>query len=426
MVKRKIATIAITLALVVAILGTVGCSSKASTTTSSGGTSTISTTSTTSTTSATNKPFEIGTMLTLTGPFALVGQDMLQGEELAVSEINASGALPMKLDLNAGDHKGGDVDLAVAAARKQIDVNHISIMLSSWPNITVALAPLDGASNIGTLNGGGNGLDLMGVPWLVNTRDLLDQFFQPLLAYFANTLHVKNIAIIGSTEESGVEGADMAQFFAPGLGMKVVDVEQHEPGLTDYKSLITKIKAAHPDGLVITSYGDDISYIVRDAKQMGLNVPICTFGTVYDTGIAAVGADVHQGLYAAEDSFNTDTTLPWAQAFIKNYAAANPGVTVEIYAANYYELVYMVKDAISYVINNGGDPYNGKQIYDAILKIGTFKSLYGDGTMKLLPNGTVIKPVEIRQFQSGKWVTLQTINPPPTQGFGYKTATTSK
>jgi len=420
--KRKVFTIVVALVLVLVTLFSIGCSSKTSTTTTAA-TSTASTTSTSSYT----KPFEMGTMLALTGEFALVGQNMLRGEQLALSEVNTSGDLPMKLEINAGDHAGGNVDLATAAARKQLDVNHISIMLSSWPNVTAALAPLCGASNVGSLNGGGNGLDLLGVPWLVNTRDLLDQFFEPLLGYFANTLHVKNLAIIGSTEESGVEGSDMAQYFAPKLGMKIVDVEQHEPGLTDYKSLITKIKAANPDGLIITSYGDDISYIIRDAKQMGLNIPTGTFMDLYDTGIAAVGPEVHEGLYGAEDAFDTNTTLPWAQAFIKNYTAANPGITVEIYAANYYELVYMVKDAINYVIKNGGNPYDGKQIYDAILKIGTFKSLYGDGTMTLLPNGTIIKPVELRQFHNGQWQVIQTITPPPTQGFGYKTtSTTSK
>jgi branched-chain amino acid transport system substrate-binding protein len=407
--KRKITTIVLALILIAAMLFSIGCNTKASTTTAA-----------TTSTSASTKDFQLGTMFALSGEFSWVGEVMLNGTQMAVSEINASGELPMKLVVNVGDHKGGDVDAATAAARKQLDVNKISVMLTSWPNVSMALAPLCGASNVSSLNGGGNGLDLVNVPWLLTSRDLLDQMLSPLLQYFKDELNVKNLAIIGSTEASGIQGGDLATFYANKLGMKIVDWEKHEPGQKDYKAAITKIKAANPDALLITSFGDDISYTLRDAKQLGLNIPMGTFMDVYQTGIDAVGPEVHEGFYDAKDFFDVNSTLPWAKTYVQNYKKTYPGVDVEIYGANYYELVYVVKDAIKYVISHNGNPNDGKQIYDAIKAIGTFNSLYGDGKMTILDDGTCIKPVAIRQFHNGAFEVVKMMTPARTVGMNYK------
>ena len=196
-----------------------------------------------------------------------------------------------------------------------------------------------------------------------------------------------------------------------GIELSVVASEGHEPGNTDYRAELARIKAADPDALLIWSHATDIGYIAKQAHEMGLNVPMATLAEINPEAIEVAGAEHVEGMLLGAEFFDVESERPEVRAFVEGYTAW-AGEAPESMGANYYDITYIMFDAIKYVMDNGGDPFDGEQLNQAILDKGSFRTLYGDGTMELLESGTVIKTAGIWVMENGQHVLIKTLTPP--------------
>ena len=78
----------------------------------------------------------------------------------------------------------------------------------------------------------------------------------------------------------------------------------------------------------------------------------------------------------------------------------------DFYAANYYELTYILKELVKRVVAKGGDPYDGSQLEKAIWDNPTFDSIYG-GRIKFKKNGTCEKQVVLFEIKNGAPVVIK-------------------
>lgn len=99
--------------------------------------------------------------------------------------------------------------------------------------------------------------------------------------------------------------------------------------------------------------------------------------------------------------FDLNNKRPEVQEFVARYAAQEKGELPTNTCVNYYDLSYVLVACCKYLMDKGKDPFIGQNLEMAIEEIKTFPSMYGEGKMELLPNGSVIKPVGIVKIHAG-------------------------
>jgi len=130
---------------------------------------------------------------------------------------------------------------------------------------------------------------------------------------------------------------------------------------------------------------------------MGVKAPIC--GTEHSGDMEKVTGSASEGYLFASEFFDVNSDDPWTKRFVSSFKKKYD-VDPDFYAANYYELTYILKDLVSRVVAKGGNPLDGSQLEKAIWDDPKFKSIYG-GYVKFKKNGTCEKPVVLFEIQKG-------------------------
>ena len=352
---------------------------------------------------AQQKTLKLGMLLAMTGPGAFYGQVMSRGAQLAVDQINKAGGLGgYKLELVIEDHKSGDADAGVSGARKMLDVDKVPVILTSYSAPTLAIQPLAVEKQALLLNGGGVGSQLVNKANLYNTRMLSSQTAPFIVQWATGKLKAKRVAMLYWNDAAGQSVAGAIKTTCAKAGCQVVAQEPHDIGAKSYTAQLARIKAARPDVLMLGTWGDDVGYVLNQARAYGLTVPI--LGIEWTPNAQKIGGKAMESYVIAVDRFDPEGGDAKTKAFVEAYRAAYKGAP-EFYAANYYEHVqYVLQPLIKRVVERKGDPSKPGEILAEMtraLKAGvTFQSVYG-GDMQVHGDGTVIKPLGVFEVKDG-------------------------
>ncbi len=347
---------------------------------------------------------KVGMILAMTGPGAFYGKVMSRGAQLAVDQINKAGGVGgYKLELLIEDHKSGDADAAVSAARKLMEVDKVPVILTSYSAPTLAIQPIAVEKNVLLLNGGAVGSQLVGKRTLYNTRMLANQSAPFVVQWAVERLNAKRIATLFWNDAAGQGMNGGIKEACKKLGCQIVAEEPHDIGAKSYSPQLARLRASRPDVLTLGSWGDDVGYILNQARAYGLTVPIV--GVDWTPNAQKIGGKPMDGYTLSVDRFDPGGTDATTKAFVEAYRAAH-GETAELYAANYYEHVRFVLGVlIKRVADRGADPAKpGVLLSEMERAIGQglkFQSVYG-GEMQISPDGTVVKALGVYQVKDGE------------------------
>ncbi|MGH1571203.1 branched-chain amino acid ABC transporter substrate-binding protein [Methylobacterium sp. P31] len=211
------------------------------------------------TVAAAQETVKIGFIGPLSGGNAQQGLSARNGFQLAVDQANASG-LPFKVEPVILDD-GANPQTGVSAALKLTNDSHVVAATGHW-NSGVALATIPVFQRAGLpfvvwgaispkITERNNSMVSRVAPSLVNTNE-------PLATWAAKTIG-KSIAIVSDTSDYGAANTKNFEKFFTAAGGKIVATEAAPVGTTDFRALLTKIKALSPDavyfGGVVTEAG---------------------------------------------------------------------------------------------------------------------------------------------------------------------------
>lgn len=230
------------------------------------------------------KPIRVGVLFDLSGPFAAAGSmENYRGTKIAIDMINEKGGIagkykidPIYVDtqskadvvLNEGERllSRDDVDLimgvfssahAVPLAAKVEPLGKILFVTNAISPAVVKGRHLKNTfknSVNGALQGHESVKMLTGLSKLklgIDPKDL-------------------KIAIIHEDGSYGTTMADGNWAEAKIAGMKVVVDEAYSVSMSDFSSLITKMRREQPDVVLHAGYGPDITLFLRQARERGL------------------------------------------------------------------------------------------------------------------------------------------------------------
>ncbi len=221
------------------------------------------------------EPVKIGLDNPLTGTYAAVGKNELNGCELAVQQINAKGGiLGRQVQLLVEDSTSGDAGTAVQKARKLIDRDKVDFLLGNV-NSALALAMADVAAEKKVIHivPGGHTDAITGATchWNVfrvcNTTQMEANAVTATLIKDAGKkwYYITPDYAFGHTLQAGLEKAAASQ------GGTKLGADLTPLGTTDYSSYLIKAQAANPDVIIFLTQGDDMINALKQAVQFGLD-----------------------------------------------------------------------------------------------------------------------------------------------------------
>lgn len=342
-------------------------------------------------------PLPIGALFAMTGEGSFYGDVMSKGSQIAIDQVNAGGGVEgHPLELQVEDHRSGNVDAAVSAARKLLNVDGATVLLSSFTAPTVAVRPIAVDQGVLVLNGGGVGDDLVGQENLFNNRMLGKQLLPSLVEWAVEQHGAQRVATIFWNDAAGMSDNEAVKEGCQAAGCQVVAEEPHEIGTTDYSTQLARIRSANPDLMVIGSYGNDVGYIIQQARRLGMTAPI--IGNEWTPDAASIAGPAMEGYVAIIDRFDPSTADPEGSAFAQEYQQRF-GTAPEFYAANYYDLIrFVLPDLAAMATQAGQDPTEpgvlAEQMAAAVQQGHEFGTVYGEA-MTFNPDGTVEKPAAV-------------------------------
>jgi branched-chain amino acid transport system substrate-binding protein len=268
---------------------------------------------------------KIGVTQPLTGAFAASGNYVAQGAKIAEEEINkGGGVLGKKIQLIVEDNKSNPTE-AAATAEKLIVKDKVPAMMGAWGSgLTLAIMPkleeykvpmVVETSSSGKITTSGN-------PYIFRispTSEMEAKAFAPLF----KKMGIKKADFLSTNNDFGLGAAKEFSEAAKKEGVQVGVMETMDPKATDFSAQLAKIKASGSDTLFVTTAVEQITLILKQAKEQQLGARIITTG-----GSNSPDQLIQQAGAAANGSLHLVFFPPWFPEAVKNPDVAKRFVTL--------------------------------------------------------------------------------------------------
>ncbi|MGI5997295.1 MAG: ABC transporter substrate-binding protein, partial [Lutispora sp.] len=233
---------------------------------------------------------KVGLNYELSGNVATYGQGLTEGIELAVEEINSKdGVLGKQVELVKADNKSDNAEAANVATKLITRDKVVAILGPATSGNTKGAIPVATQHKVPLISASATADDVT-VDSNGNVREFIfktcfsDSFQGFIMANFAfEDLKVKNAAILMDNTSDYSKGltASFKERFES-LGGTVVTEQAYQAKEKDFRAVLTNIKSANPEVLYLPGYYEEVGLIVKQARELGLNVPVLG-GDGYDS-----------------------------------------------------------------------------------------------------------------------------------------------
>lgn len=293
---------------------------------------------------------KVGVNLELTGTVAAYGNAENNGVKLAVQEINKAGGVDgKKIELVTKDNKSENAEASTAATNLAIQ-SQVNAMIGPATSGAVAAASLNAQkTGVPLLTPSGTQDDLTldtvdGVKKYVFRTTFQDSFQGQVLAQYAySNLNAKKVVLYYDNSSDYAKG--IAEEFKKKYQGDIVTTATFASGDKDFQSALTKIKNLDYDAIVMPGYYTETGIITKQARDMGISVPILGPDGFSDDSFADLAGKANANSVYYVSGYSTKTALSGkANDFIKAYKAKY-GSEPNMFAALSYDSVYMIAKA---------------------------------------------------------------------------------
>ena len=323
------------------------------------------------------EPVLIGCPYNLTGDYASIDNPANNGSQLAAKELNASGGiLGRPVELRVYDGQSEPTTITTITQRLVEEDKVIALVGLSDTTYMLAAGPVAQEAGIPFLDVAGTAPLITEIGDYIFMLPFGDNVQAAVAAEFAQEQGWKTCALL--LDEAMDYTKFLAQYFKDRftddeIQGEVLDERTYQIGDTDFSGQLTEFKNLdpQPDFLFISSNPGEIGTIVRQARDLGIELPILG-GDGYDTPLLVrLGGDAtrevyfttHQGIYGDD---------PAAQNFNAAYEAEYGNPPEAVFAALGYDGIKLMADAI-----NRAGSLEGEAIRDALAATEGFEGATG-------------------------------------------------
>ncbi|WP_163994689.1 ABC transporter substrate-binding protein [Pyxidicoccus caerfyrddinensis] len=347
----------------------------------------------------------LGQVGALTGGQATFGISTRNGIEMAIKEANAAGGVKgKKLAIRVYDNQSKPEEAAQAATRLITQDKVVLILGDVASSNSLAMAEKAQAAGVPMITPSSTNTTVTQKGDFIFRVCFIDPFQGYVMAKFAReNLKLGKVAVLQDNKSAySIDLSDVFTRKFTEMGGKVATTESYSQGDTDYRAQLTAIRKTQPEGIYVPGYYSEVGIIARQAREVGLKVPLMG-GDGWDSEkLFELGGTAIQGSYFS-NHYSPDNPDPRVQKFISEYKAAYGGVP-DALAALGYDAARVAIEALK-----RAKDLSGPAVRDAIAQTKDFPGVAG--TITLDDKRNAVKSAVVLKVGDGKTEYVTTVNP---------------
>lgn len=345
------------------------------------------------------KEVKIGFVNSLTGQYAPYGENNWNGVKLAIEEINLSGGILNKNVKLLVEDDRSIKEGAVSAVKKLIGIDKVPVIIGPGSSVGVmGSAPIANKAKVVLLSPGAASPEITNAgDYIFRNRASGALEASKIANYAYKKLQIKQVAILYPNVDYGIGFKDVFMKEYISFGGSILCEETYEETDTDFRTQLAKIKEKGPKGVYVLGVPESIGQILRQAKEIRLYVQFLS-NNVESPKLLEIAGEAAEGLIFPIPSYDYESPLSRISEFEKKYFTKF-GRHSDLFAANGYDAVYIIKQAIE----AGG--YNGKGIKDQLYNFQNFQGV--GGIISFDKNGDVLKPLSIKAVKNSQFIKIE-------------------
>jgi branched-chain amino acid transport system substrate-binding protein len=272
----------------------------------------------------------------LSGPFANIGQNQLKSYQFSAEQFNKKNPAGVKFEMVAFDNKGSPQE-SLTVLKAAIDQGIRYVVQGNGSGAAAAIS--DAVSKHNERNPGKEVVFVNYAavdPALTNERCSFWHFrldadtsqkMEALTSFMKDQADIKNVYLIN---QNYAHGQQVSRYFKEIMARKKPDVkivgdDLHPLGqVKDFAPFVAKIKASGADSIVTGNWGQDLTLLVKAAKDAGLNANFYTYyaitggvptalaqGVGGNVRVVAIGHNSLPGIVKWQDEFKKKFNDDW-------------------------------------------------------------------------------------------------------------------
>ncbi len=350
---------------------------------------------------------KIGLAAPLTGPQAHIGQDIKNGAQLAIDDLNTRGVeiggKKVRFQLIAEDDEANPTK-ATTVAQKLVDSGVVAVVGHFNSGASIPASKIYSDAGIPQISPSSTNPKYTLQGFKTTFRVVAHDDQQgPVDARFAvEKLGAKRIAVIDDSTAYGQGLADAFAATAKSLGAEIVAREHTTDKDTDFKAILTRIKGKNPDLVFFGGIDPQAGPMKKQMAELGIDAKFMGGDGMQTPNFIKLAGEAAEGAMASIPGLPKDK-MPGGKEFLERFKQKF-GVEVELFAPMAYDAVMVFADSMKRA--GSTDPAKflpevGKTQYQGVIGPIAFDEK-GD-----LKDG----PITIYVVKNGQWEPLETVTP---------------
>ena len=243
------------------------------------------------------QPIKIGALFAITGPASFLGEPERNTAQMVVDEINKNGGVKgHKLELVIYDTQG-DATKAVQAATRLIKEDKVAAIIGpSTTGDSMAIIPIIEKAQVPLVScAAGIKITEPVKKWVFKTAQN-DSLAVARIYEHLKKNKINKVAILTVSDSFGSSGREQLKAQATGFGIQIVNDDTYGPKDTDMTPQLTKIRSSQAQALICWGTNPGPAVIARNAKQLGLKLPLYMSHGVSSKKFIVLAGDAAEGI----------------------------------------------------------------------------------------------------------------------------------
>ncbi|MEI6232819.1 MAG: ABC transporter substrate-binding protein [Planctomycetota bacterium] len=346
----------------------------------------------------------IGANLEMSGESAEWGADSKRGIEMAFDEINAKPEQKIKLRAVFEDNKS-EAGASKNAMKKLVTQDNVIAVIGAVGSArTIAASDVAMEEKVPLMTHASTNVTITKKGEFISRICFDDNFQGAVMARFARrSLKAANVVIVAANGNPYSEGlcASFKKVFTEDGGV-VLDELAYQKGATDFKTLVTQIKAKNPAIIWVPGYHNEVALIIKQAREGGLQAPFLGADGWDNPELFTLCGPSIKGNFLA-NHFDPGDPNPKVQDFVKKFKERFK-LEPTAMGALAYDAAYAMADSVN----------RAKELTPLAMKeaINSLKGVVGVcGTITLSPEREVVKEAVVLETDTTRFKYKETIKP---------------
>lgn len=344
---------------------------------------------------AETRPYRMGAILPLSGRAAILGENVRNGMQMAVDDINAAGGINGRmLEIEFGDSRN-DPKEGVSLMNKFTSVHRFPAVVSAMTPITAPLIPIAERHKTVLF------ATMVSSPTFADRSEYLFRCFTraetevpPLAKIAYEKLGMRKVVSLYVDDDFGKGYADYFKAEFEKLGGKIVGELPFARGGSDFRNTIAKVKSIKKDGIYLVGYDKAMGLIPKQIREMGIKTPILANASAATPVYIKIAGEAAEGITLMNFAFSTRAPRSEeGKQLVKKYKEKF-GSTPLVLTVIGYDIVGLLAKAIRI------KGYTADGIRQGLLAIKDYEGVIGKLTVQ--QNGEVDVPLMPLVIRGGR------------------------